>query len=77
MLRTVNKEKFFAVTGDVTGYDEYYILGGGKSLTPENETLSDDLKGAGKGKLKSAFGKMQKGKISSRILLNRFIKMVA
>jgi hypothetical protein len=77
MLRKINKEKFFAVTGDVTGYDEYYILSGGKSLTPENETLGDDLKGAGKSKLKSAFGKIQKGKIGSRVLLNRFIKMVA
>jgi hypothetical protein len=77
IIREVNKEKFFAITGDTTGYDEYYILAGGQSLTPENETLSDSLVGAGKGKLKSAFGKMQKGKISSRVLLNRFIKMVA
>ena len=46
-------------------------------MTTENETLSDDLVGAGKGKLKSAFGKMQIGKITSRVLLNRFIKLVA
>ena len=77
ILRKINKEKFYTVEGDITGYDEYYILGGGKSLTTENETLSDDLVGAGKGKLKSAFGKMQKGKITSRVLLNRFIKLVA
>ena len=77
ILRKINKEKFYTVEGDITGYDEYYILGGGKSLTTENETLSDDLGGAGKGKLKSAFCKMQKGKITSRVLLNRFIKLVA
>jgi len=77
ILHKVNKEKFYAVTGDDTGYDEYYILAGGRSLTPENESLSDDLIGAGKGKLKSAFAKSQKAKITSRVLLNRFIKMVA
>ena len=49
----------------------------GSSLEVENETLSDDLVGAGKAKLKSAFGKMAKGKISSRQLLNKFVKMVA
>jgi hypothetical protein len=77
MLRKVNKEKFYAVTGEVTGYDEYYILAGGKSLTPENDTLGDELAGATKAKLKTAFGKMQKSKIGSRVLLNRFVKMVA
>ena len=40
-------------------------------------TLDDNLVGAGKGKLKSAFSKMQKGKISSRQLLNKFVKLVA
>jgi len=77
MLRKVNKEKFYAVTGEITGYDEYYILAGGKSLTPENDTLDDELAGASKAKLKTAFGKMQKSKIGSRVLLNRFVKMVA
>ena len=77
MLHKINKEKFIAVTGAITGYDEYYILAGGKALTPENETLSDELVGAGKSKLKTAFAKSQKGKITSRILLNRFVKMVA
>ena len=59
------------------GYDEYYVLPGGNALAVENETLSDDLIGAGKGKLKVAFGKMAKGKISSRQLLNKFVSMVA
>ena len=39
--------------------------------------LDDELIGASKAKLKSAFGKMSKGKISSRQLLNKFVTMVA
>ena len=30
-----------------------------------------------KAKLKSAFGKMSKGKVESRTLLNRFVKLVS
>jgi len=39
--------------------------------------LSDDLAGASKAKLKSAFGKSMKSKITSRQLLNKFVKLVA
>ena len=77
ILRKVNKEKFYAVEGDVTGYDEYYLLPGGSTLDVENAGLDDKLVGASKAKLKSAFGKSMKGKITSRVLLNRFIKLVA
>jgi len=73
----VNKEKYLAVEGGVTGYDEYYLLAGGRNLEVENETLDNELVGASKAKLKSAFGKMTKGKVQSRTLLNRFVKLVA
>ena len=74
-IKFINKNKYLAITQ--LGYDEYYVLPGGNALAVENETLSDDLIGAGKGKLKTAFGKMAKGKISSRQLLNKFVSMVA
>jgi len=77
MLKQVNKDKYLAVEGDVTGYDEYYLLQGGRNLEVENETLDNELVGASKAKLKSAFGKMTKGKVQSRTLLNRFVKLVA
>jgi hypothetical protein len=77
ILKKVNKEKYFAVEGGVTGYDEYYLLAGGRNLEVENETLDNELVGASKAKLKSAFGKMTKGKVQSRTLLNRFVKLVA
>ena len=74
-LKKIKKDKFLAITSK--GYDEYYILPGGEQLTPENETLDDELVGASKAKLKSAFGKSMKGKLSSRQLLNKFVAMVA
>ena len=77
ILKKVNKDKYLAVEGNVTGYDEYYLLQGGRNLEVENGSLDDELVGASKAKLKSAFGKMSKGKIESRTLLNRFVKLVA
>jgi hypothetical protein len=74
-VKFLNKEKYLAITQ--LGYDEYYVLPGGNALKTENETLDDDLVGAGKAKLKSAFGKMSKGKLASRQLLNKFVGMVA
>lgn len=77
VLKKTNKEKFYVVNGDITGYDELYLLAGGSSLQVENGGLSDDLAGASKAKLKSAFGKSMKSKITSRQLLNKFVKLVA
>ena len=74
-VKFINKNKYLAISQ--MGYDEYYILPGGNALKTENETLGDELVGAGKAKLKSAFGKMSKGKLASRQLLNKFVAMVA
>jgi hypothetical protein len=74
-IKFINKNKYLAISQ--LGYDEYYILPGGDSLKTENETLDDELIGAGKAKLKTAFGKMSKGKLASRQLLNKFVGMVA
>ena len=49
----------------------------GVALEIADEGLSDELIGASKAKLKTAFGKSMKGKVSSRPLLNKFIKLVA
>ena len=59
------------------GFDEYYVLPGAGQLEVENFELSDELVGASKAKLKSAFGKSASGRVSSRPLLNKFISMVA
>ena len=74
-IKFLNKNKYLALTQ--LGYDEYYILPGGSALKTENDTLDDELIGAGKAKLKTAFGKMSKGKVASRQLLNKFVALVA
>ena len=74
-VKFINKNKYLAITQ--CGYDEYYILPGGNSLEVENEGLGDELIGATKAKLKTAFGKSMKGKVESRQLLNKFVKLVA
>ena len=73
-IKFINKNKFLAI--DSKGYDEMYVLPA-KGMAIENGGLSDDLVGASKAKLKSAFGKSMKGKIDSRQLLNKFVKLVA
>ena len=75
LKKFLNKNKYLAIT--TAGYDEYYILPGGNNLQVENGGLSNDLTGASKAKLKSAFGKSMKSKITSRQLLNKFVKLVA
>jgi len=74
-VKFLNKNKYLALTQK--GYDEYYILPGGSALKTENTTLDDELIGAGKAKLKTAFGKMSKDKLASRQLLNKFVGLVA
>ena len=62
---------------DSKGYDQYFILPGGEALAVENDGLADDLAGATKAKLKTAFAKSNKGRIQSRVLLNKFVALVA
>ena len=73
-VKFINKNKFLAI--DSKGYDEMYVLPS-KGMTVSNDGLSDELVGASKAKLKSAFGKSMKGKVESRQLLNKFVKLVA
>ena len=74
-MKEMRKNK--VVVLESNGYDQYYILPGGGALTVENEGLADDLAGASKAKLKTAFAKSNKGRIQSRVLLNKFVGMVA
>ena len=73
-VRFMNKNKFLAIASK--GYDEMYVLPS-KGMMVENDGLSDDLVGASKAKLKTAFGKSMKNKVESRVLLNKFVKLVA
>ena len=60
------------------GWDEMYVLPGGKKLDISDDDMSDIKPGlAKKSELKKAFGKMSSGKKNSRPLLNKFIGMIA
>ena len=69
-----NKEKVCAVPQK--GYDDYYVVNA-KDMKVENtdlSTVSSDMK---TGRIKQLFSKSMKGRITSRVLLNKFIEKVA
>ena len=69
-----NKEKVCAVPQK--GYDDYYIVNA-KDMKVQNTDLdgiNDTMK---TGKIKQLFSKSMKGRITSRVLLNKFIEKVA
>ena len=74
-VKIINKEKYLAIPH--CGYDEYYVLPANNTFESENDNLGDELIGASKAKLKTAFGRSMKSKITSRQLLNKFVKLVA
>lgn len=58
------------------GWSELYLIRGGKSLDIKDTelTVSQDAK---KGEIKRAFSKMNKNKLKNRLLLSKFVDMVA
>lgn len=73
MLRKTN---FFAST--VSGLDTLFVVQGGKDLHVDNSSVLDELQSdAKKSQIQSAFKKASKGKLQSRIMLNKFIENIA
>jgi len=58
------------------GYNEFYLING-KNMNIENADLSDVSSDMKSGKIKQIFSKSMKGRITSRLLLNKFISKVA
>jgi len=58
------------------GYDDFYLILGGKDLTVQNEEIEVTGK-VTSAKLKSAFLKMNKGKQVNRVLVSKFIEKIA
>jgi hypothetical protein len=64
-------------TAKVNGYSQYFLLNG-KTMDIQVNTDLDDITGDLKaGKIKQIFSKSMKGRIASRVLLNKFIAQVA
>ena len=58
------------------GWSELYLIRGGRNLDVV-ETNLDVNTGAKKGEIKRAFAKMNKNKLKNRLLLSKFVDMVA
>jgi hypothetical protein len=71
-MNEFKKEKVFIIEN--FGYDEYYLIRSTAMETEEEEMKINTNSTRG---LVSAFSKYTEGKISSRIILNRFIRMIA
>ena len=58
------------------GWSELYLVKGGKGLETEEDifTVKED---ATKGQIRSAFRKFSKGKLENRMMLSKFVDMVA
>ena len=69
-----NKEKVCAVPQK--GYDDYYIVNA-KDMKVQNTDLDGIKEEMKTGKIKQLFSKSMKGRITSRVLLNKFIEKVA
>jgi hypothetical protein len=76
--KTARTEGGVAIEGSEEGWDAYYLIPGGTSLSIDSdEGLSDDLIGAKKGQLKKAFSKSTSGKLRNRVILRKFTEMIA
>ena len=73
IMSEFRKEKIYVI--EKNGYDEYYFIGTNTLDTDDDEELtvnSTTVRG-----LVNAFSKYTGGKVNSRVILNRFIRMVA
>ena len=65
------------VTG-VSGYDVHFAIRGGKKLNTSEDGILDSVEdGAKVSTIRSAFKKGSKTKVKSRVLLNKFIEVIA
>lgn len=70
-----SKEK--VTTAKVSGYNKYFLLNGKQMNVQNNTDLKDITENLKVGRIKQIFAKSMKGRITSRVLLNKFIAQVA
>lgn len=73
-MKKFRKDRIYVI--DNLGFNEYYLIPGGADMDIDDDEI-DVENGADKKKIFKAFAEMQSNKTTSRILLNRFIKMIA
>lgn len=72
LISIFRKEKLYIMEN--VGYDEYYLVGANSLETDDEELEINSTTTRG---MVNAFSKYTGGKVNSRIILNRFIKMIA
>jgi len=77
---TVKRKKQFTkdkvVTHNEPGYNQFFVVNG-KTMDVQNTDLEGINPNLKTGKIKQLFSKSMKGRITSRVLLNKFIEQVA
>ena len=77
---TVKRKKQFTkdkvVTHNEPGYNQFFVVNG-KTMEVQNTDLEGINPNLKTGKIKQLFSKSMKGRITSRVLLNKFIEQVA
>jgi hypothetical protein len=76
IVHKIGKDGVYNVQG-IFGFDDYFLLPGGKGLELNDVELSDELVGANKRKLIKEFGKNRSGKLKKRVLCNKFIDRIS
>ena len=70
------RKEGYIIAKNYGGWSELYLIRGGKSLSVE-ESVFEVKEDAKKGEIKRAFSKLNKGKLKNRLVLSKFVDMVA
>jgi hypothetical protein len=63
---------------DIPGYDELFVVRGDKNLKTSEDGILDDVADDAKvADIRRAFKKNSKGKLKTRVMLTKFIDMIA
>ena len=76
MILTKWRKEGHLIAENYGGWSELYLIKGGKALGVE-ESLFEVKDEAKKGDIKRAFSKFNKGKLKNRLLLSKFVDMIA
>ncbi len=74
LRKILRKDK--VLTCESMGYDEYYLVAGGKSLAIDDGELAVNSEMT-RGKMAKGFANYMKGKLVNRVLLNKFVDQIA
>ena len=75
LVKKLNREKFISIE-DHKGYTEFFIIKGGKDMDVDDDGFTVE-EGASKRKMTTAFKKHTKSRLENRVMLSRFVELIA